>query len=149
MWRHIEPYSDIFRTLCNPCIYNRLIFRTLAPLRHLKKPVQHCKMIKHIQSPGIVRTIYSSNFQGYLGIFRDTGAYLATLTSAQIVGRRELPCPFLKIEKSVHLWCVHFWVKFSIQEVVLRVSRRKKLQNVSLRRPFFSCVFDEMFIEMF
>ena len=27
--RYIEPYPGIFKTLCNPCIQNRAIFRTL------------------------------------------------------------------------------------------------------------------------
>ena len=40
--------------------------------------------------------------------------------------------PFLKIEKNALILgkkgpdCVHFWVKFSIQNVILRISKRKK-----------------------
>ena len=45
------------------------------------------KMIMHIQTPGIVKTIYSSIFLGYLGIFRDINPYLALLTGVQL-GRR-------------------------------------------------------------
>ena len=43
--RHIGPYSIIFRTLCNPYVYNRVIFRTLAHLdpRHPQKPVEHVR----------------------------------------------------------------------------------------------------------
>ena len=42
--RYIELYSEIFRTLCNPCIYNRAIFRTLSRnLRHLQKPVKNVR----------------------------------------------------------------------------------------------------------
>ena len=41
----------------------------------------------HIQTPGIVKTIYSSIFLGYLGIFRDINPYLALLTGVQL-GRR-------------------------------------------------------------
>ena len=44
-------------------------------------------MIMHIQTPGIVKTIYSSIFLGYLGIFRDINPYLALLTGVQL-GRR-------------------------------------------------------------
>ena len=43
--------------------------------------------------------------------------------------------------------CIHLWVKFSIQNVVLRVSTRKKLQNVSLWGLFFG-VFDEILIQV-
>ena len=59
-----EP-SDICRTLCNPCIYNRAIFGTLAhlELEASSKACQTCKLIRYIQSPGIVRTVYSSIFK--------------------------------------------------------------------------------------
>ena len=41
LW-YIEPYLDTSRTLCNPWMYNRAIFRTLTHLRwHLKKPIEH------------------------------------------------------------------------------------------------------------
>ena len=65
--RHIEPYSDIFRTLCNPSIYNRVIFRTLIP-EASSKACRTCKITWHIQSLGIVGTL-RKHFQGYLGIF--------------------------------------------------------------------------------
>ena len=42
--------------------------------------------------------------------------------------------------------CLHVWVKFSIQNVVLRVSRRKKAKKCYTAGPFFTCVFDEIFI---
>ena len=66
---------------------------------------------------------------------------------------RRPPLPFLKIEKMSRLWnkvpdCACLWFKFSIQYVVLRLSRRK----VSKMFPCgasFSCVFDEMFVEVF
>ena len=66
--RHIEPYSDLFRTLCNPC-YNRATYRTLTYL----EPYQTCKMIRHFSSHGIFRIVYSRIFkdiQEYSGIFR-------------------------------------------------------------------------------
>ena len=77
------------------------------------------------------------------------------MTDAQIGGgeggrRVGLSCPFLKIEKSPRfgekvLDCAHLCVKFSIQNRVLRVSRRKH-SKIFLCRTFFSCIFDEMFI---
>ena len=124
-WRHIDTNSDIFRTLHNLCIYNHAIFRTLADLEPdpSSKACETCKMIRHIQCPGIVKTVYSNIFkdiQGYsvyLGIFRDihaysvqlTGvqvgesdAYSVTVTGVQLEGsRRRLPWPFLKIGKSI------------------------------------------------
>ena len=30
--RHMKPKSDIFGILCNPCVYNRAMFKTLAYL---------------------------------------------------------------------------------------------------------------------
>ena len=85
LW-NVEPYSDIFRTLCNLCIYNRIIFRTLAYLEAQPslKAYQTCKMISHIQNPGMVRIeilnwIKVLNpFQSYLGIFRDIDALSIT-----------------------------------------------------------------------
>ena len=65
-------------------------------------------MTWHIQSPGIVRTVYSSIFKdiqgysGYLEIFSIFHAYSATLTSMQLGGewgRPPLPKKF-KNEKS-------------------------------------------------
>ena len=53
-----------------------------------------------------------------------------------------LPCPFLKIEKSALILkkkgsnCVHPWAKSSIQNVVLRVSRRKS-SKIFPAGPFF------------
>ena len=59
-------------------IQNHSQFRT----RGILKGCQICKMIRHIQSPGIVRTVYyfwhSQYFQGYPGIFGDIDAYSAT-----------------------------------------------------------------------
>ena len=49
----MEPQSDIFGTLCNPCMYNHAIFRTLACLepKTSSKACQTCQMIRHIKSP--------------------------------------------------------------------------------------------------
>ena len=43
-------------------------------------------MTRHIQSPGIVRTL-CKHFEGYFGIFRDIDTYSSTLTGVQL-GRR-------------------------------------------------------------
>ena len=43
--------------------------------------------------------------------------------------------------------CVHLWVRFSIQNAVLRLSRREKSKILPCG-AYFSCVFDKMFIEV-
>ena len=64
-------------------------------------------------------------------------------TQLGIGGGKGFPCPFLRIEKKCPDFrkkgpdCVHLYVKFTIQNVVLRVSKRKKLQIFSLRDLFF------------
>ena len=52
---------------------------------------------------------------------------------------------FLAYKKSFD--CVHLFVKFSIQNVLLRVSSRRNSKIFSCG-VFFSCVFEETFIEM-
>ena len=53
-----------------------------------------------------------------------------------------LPCPFLKIERSAlnlekrNPDCVHLCVKFSIQNIILRVSRRKNSKMFHCRAFF-------------
>ena len=70
--RHIEPYSGIFRTPYNPCIYSNAIFRILAYLEPeaYSRASQTCKMIRHIQRPGLVRTVFSGSFKD---IYRYSG----------------------------------------------------------------------------
>ena len=64
-----------------------------------------------------------------MGIFKDIDAYTITLTGAQLEGRGKVSLLFFKIEKSVLIWerkaLCQPSVKFSIQNVVLRVSWRK------------------------
>ena len=61
------------------------------------------------------------------------------------------PCPFLKIKKSAPNFrkkdpdCVHPYVKFTIQNVVLRVSKTKNFKIFPCG-AFFSESFEEMFI---
>ena len=43
--------------------------------------------------------------------------------------------------------CVHLWVKFCIQNIVLGVSRRKN-SKIFPCGAFYSCVFNKMFIEV-
>ena len=80
MLRHIEVYSGIIeahgaiiKTMCNPCIYNRALFRILAylELKASSKVFQAYKIIMHIQSPNTVRTV----FQEFLRIFRHIQGY--------------------------------------------------------------------------
>ena len=145
---YIEPYSDRFRTLCKPCIYTCAILRTQA---HLKPEVSSkvcktCKMIRHIRSPGTVRTFYSSLFKGM--IFRDINLYSATLRCSTREKGGSLCHSFLKIKKvpdfgkknTNYIYC---WVKFSIQNAVLRV-----WEKTQKGFQFFPCVFDKMFLEV-
>ena len=78
-------------------------------------------MIMHIQSPWHSQDSLLKHFQEYLGIFRDIDAYSATLTGAQ-PGKGGERIHILKRKDRI---VFHHWVKFSIQNVVLRVSRRK------------------------
>ena len=66
---HIKTYSEIRVTL-----YNRDIFNTLAylELEASSKVCQKCKMIRHLQSPGIVRAVC-------LNIFKDICEYSGIL----------------------------------------------------------------------
>ena len=146
--RHIEAYSGIIEAYGATCLYNRAIFKTLAYSKPeaSSKDCPTCKVIMHIQSPVIVKTVYSSIFsrifrhiEGYWCIFSHTHKR-ATRGGG---GRRGLPCFFKNRKKCPDFGqknpdCVHLWIKFSIQNVVSRVPRRKKLQNVSLR-GHFSC----------
>ena len=64
--RNIEPYNiQTYPNLSNPCIYSRAIFRTLPYLEPeaTSKACQICRMIRHNESPDIVRTVYSYIFK--------------------------------------------------------------------------------------
>ena len=145
-WGNIEPHSDIFRTLCNPYIYNGVIFGTLTHLEPeaSSKACQTSKMIKHIHSPGIIRTVYWSIFNYILGY---SGILMHIYPNSQATNKRGggHPCTFLKIKKSTDFGkkgpdCVHLWVKFYIQNVVLRVSKKRNSKKFPCG-TFFSCVF--------
>ena len=73
-------------------------------------------------------------------------------TGAELEGGMP-PLPFFENQKTCIDFgkkgpnCVHPWVKSSIQNVVLRVCRRKS-SKIFPCGTFFSCVFEERFIEM-
>ena len=58
----------MFGTVRNHCIYNRAIFKNLAYLepRPSSKVCGTCKMIMHIQSPSLVRTVYPKHYSATL-----------------------------------------------------------------------------------
>ena len=70
-----------------------------------------------------------------------------------IQGEGRPPLRFLKTKENVLIFekkgldCVHLWVKFSIQNVVLRVSSGKN-SKIFPCGATFSGVFDEIFIEV-
>ena len=99
--RPTEIYPDISKSPCIPCIWNRAIFRTLAHLQPELSPkvCQTWKMIRHIQSFGIVRTVYK-HLQEYLRTFRDIYAYSVTGVQLGKGGGGGFPSPFLKIKNS-------------------------------------------------
>ena len=93
------------------------------------------------------------HFQGYLGISRDTDGYSVTITGVQLKGGGETSfslfknlkkCPDFENKESD---CVHPWVKFSIENIVSRVSRRKS-SKIFPCGTLFSCVFNEMFVKV-
>ena len=102
-------------------------------------------MIRYIQSTWHSQNSLFKYFQGYLRIFRDIDAYLVTLTVAQLGWRGRPPLPFFWKLKKVQWfskkspYSVHFWFKFSIQNVVLGVSRRKN-SKIFPCGIYFSCV---------
>ena len=76
---------------------------------------------------------YSQNslFQGYLDIFKDVDACSTILTSTQLRGRGEAsPAVFENQKKCSDFGkkdpnCFHLWIKFSTQNIVLKVRRRE------------------------
>ena len=79
--------------------------------------------------------------------------YILPLTGMQLGGREETSPALFENQKTCPDFgkkgpgCVHLWVKFSIQNVVLRISRRK-ISKMFPCGASFSCIFDEMFIEV-
>ena len=60
-------------------------------------------------------------------------SYRTTVSVVKQFSSNGLPCPYLKIEN-----CVHLWVRFSIQNVILEVSSRK---NSKIFPAFFFLCF--------
>ena len=161
MFRHIEGHKGIFRhywgiwshnhILSNPCIYNCATFRTLAYL----EPEASSKYVQHVRWSSYSESWHSHNslfkhFQGYLGIFSSINAYSATLTGVQLAESGEASLTLFENRKGCTDFgkkgpdCVHLWVKFPIQNLVLRVSRRKNSKMFPCGTSFF--VFDKMFM---
>ena len=120
------------------------------------KPYQISKMMRCIEKPGIVRTVcpsISKYIQGCLEILMHIHPHSQ---ACRYWGEGGFPfffCFFFFENRKKVLFSFwekgsdgfHLCVKLSIQNVVLRVSKRKNLQNAG---PFFSCVFDETFIKV-
>ena len=87
-------------------------------------------------------------------IWKNTGNQkMKNLTDTQLGGRGRPPLAFFENRKKCPDLgkkgpdCIDLWVKFSIQNVVLRISRTKNSKMLPCG-TFFSCVFGEMFIEV-
>ena len=103
----------------------------------------------------MVRTLFK-HFRGYLGIFREIDGFIHTHRSATkegVNGRRGATLPFLQSEKNALILekksphCAHLLLKVSIQNVVLRVPRRKNSKMFPCGTIFYF-IFEEMFIEV-
>ena len=87
------------------------------------------------------------HFPWYLGISRDT------ITGVQLKWGGETSFALFRNLKKYPDFekkdpdCVHIWVKFSIENIVSRVSRRKNPIMFPCE-ALFSCVFSEMFIKV-
>ena len=133
----MEPQSDIFRTLAY-----------LEP-ESSSKTYWTRKMIMHIQSSNIVRTVYSSIFkdiQAYSGILTHIQSRLQTRNQGE---KESSPALFENRKKCPDfpkkgLDCAHLWVH---QNVILRESRRKNSEMFSCLANI-SGVFDEIFVEV-
>ena len=111
-------------------------------------------MIRHSQSPGIVRAVYSSICtvtQVYSGILMYIQSHSQTFNWGREGG---LPCSFLKFEKSalilgkkaliVSIFGLNFPFKIQFSEYL-----EEKTPRYFPLGPFFTkCVFDEMLIKV-
>ena len=105
---HIQKYLELNVTLG---------FATVpySELETSSKACRTCKMTRHIQSPGITRTL-CNHFQGYSVIFRDIDVYYSsTLIGVQLEGGAS-PAVFWKSKKKALVVSV-FGFKFHIQNV--------------------------------
>ena len=85
-----ETYWAIFKTLCN-------IFRTLTRLepKASSKSCRTCKVIKHIQSPSIVKNFFK-HLEGYSEMLTHIKAHSQVHNQE---GMKGLPSPFWKLKK--------------------------------------------------
>ena len=139
---HKLSHIQTFRTLCNPCIYNCAIFTTCGTFRTgtSSKACQIFKMIKHISSPGIVRTVYSSTFKdsyGYLWILMHIQPHSQVCNWGK---GWDLLCPFLKIKKSAY-------PDSGKKALIMFILGLKNFKTFSCE-AFFPFVFDKMFIKV-
>ena len=79
LW-HIESYSDKLKALCNPCMYNCAIFRTLAYLEPEVFCLSKMSDDQAYSEPwhNTQKSLFK-HFEEYLLIFRDIDSYLATV----------------------------------------------------------------------
>ena len=105
----------------------------------------------HIQSPGMVRTVCFNIFKE----FRHIQEYWCIFSHTHRHETRgewgDFPCLFWNRKKCPDFGkkdpdCVHLRVKFAIENVVLRVSRRKTSKMFPCRVSF-SCAFDECLLK--
>ena len=151
--RDIKVYWDILRhnwsILSHIQIYNPSTFTIWG----IFKSLSNMEDDQAYSEPWHSKSRLFKHFQGYLGIFGDIDAYSATFTGAQLGGRGNSPLHFYENWKKCpgfgkkDLDSLHFWIKFPIQNVVLRVFRRKNPKMFSCR-AFFPSVFNEMFIKV-
>ena len=126
LFRHFQAYSGI-------CSHVHLEHKTSS------RVCETCKMMYYISSIFSFLSLNRFfNFQGYLGIFRDIDAYSATHTGTQLGGEGRPPLSYLNMENKFSDFgkkgptdYVHIWVKFSIQNVVLRIPWRKNSKMFS------------------
>ena len=137
----IDPYSDMFGTLHNPCIYNCALFKTLAYLvpDSSSKVCWTCHMIMHIQNPCIEQFI-----QTFSRIFTHIQRYWCTSSQKHRCatrGRGEASPVCFENQKQCSDFekkfsdCVHLWVKFSInplQPSVAYLYPLKTLENLEI-----------------
>ena len=129
-----------------PCqIQNRRLFRTGG----IYKILSNMEDDPAYSKPWHSHKVLCKYFEGYFGKFRDTDAYSVTLTGLQLRRRVKASLVFFENRKNSPEFgkkdsdCIHYWVKISIRDVVLRVFRR----NGSLR-GFFSSALYKIFIEV-
>ena len=106
MPNHIQTYSELcaWPLHVKPC-QNSDIFRTLTHLecKASSKACWTSKMIRHIQSPGIVRIVYFRHFQGYLRdikeetspflFLKSKNVFLWVLFSSLFLAKCSFKCP--------------------------------------------------------